>query len=161
MSMDLNRIKIALELLDEKERQEALTEAGKQEEPQLSLWQKIQQSKHFDFLKKIAFTAVLFVLLHFSWIVLEHINFLPESANAALFRVYLSGVIFLFISIFIDFFIYVSETVYYDYLKRNGNRTFDNQEDIKHIITPWQKILISNLKPLFYFLLFVLIYQAT
>lgn len=159
--MDLKRLEKALALLEAQEAAEAEKELQLDAEPRLTLIQKLMQSKHFDFVKKIAFTAVQVFLLHLSWIALEVISFLPESANAALFRVYLSGVIFLFISMFIDFFIYVSETVYYDYLKRNGNRTFDNQEDIKNLISPWNKILISNLKPLCYFLLYVFIYQAT
>jgi hypothetical protein len=152
--MDIKRIEKALKLLDDTERLEALTEAEKETEPQLSIWEKIKTSKHFDFVKKIGLMVALTFLLHLSHVGFESVDFLFSAITLdKLLDASTTAVVFMFSAIVIDIFLYASDTVYYNYIKRNGDRNFDEQESFKTLDHKW-KLIISNIKYLGLFYIF-------
>jgi hypothetical protein len=159
MSMDLNRIKIALELLDEKERQEALTETGKETEPQLSIWQRIRHSRHFDFVVKIGLMVGLFAVIHLSYSGLVLVSGMFPALVLDRILMAITTVLVLVIGhTGVDLIIYASERIYYNFIKRNSDHSFDYQETLKQL-TPWQSVLITTLKVSVYLLCFALLYS--
>jgi hypothetical protein len=117
----------------------------------------IRTSKHFDVIAKVLLTACMIAGLHIAYNVLTILGGLfPATVLESLLAGCTAGVLFFMGTLVIDLYLYVSERVYYDFIKRNGDRTFDYQESLKKI-SEWQRVLLSTLKPLFLLLLYVLI----
>lgn len=121
------------------------------------LWLKIRQSKHFDVIAKILLTVAMIAGLHLAYMGLMILGpFFPAVVLEALLSGCTAGVLFYMGSLLVDLYFYMSENVYYTFLKRNGNRDFDYQESFKKL-TEWQQVKISTYKPLAFFLLYVLL----
>jgi hypothetical protein len=117
----------------------------------------IRTSKHFDVIAKVLLTACMIGGLHIAYTALTIMGgFFPATVLEALLAGCTAGVLFFMGTLVIDLYLFVSERVYYVFLKRNGDRSFDYQESFKKL-SEWQQVLLSTLKPLFLLLLYVLI----
>lgn len=118
---------------------------------------KLRTSKHFDVIAKCLLTMAMIAGLHLAYVGLTLLGpFFPAIVLEALLSGCTAGVLFYMGSLLIDLYFFVSENVYYTFLKRNGDRRFDYQESFKKL-TEWQKVNIATYKPLIYFGLYVLL----
>lgn len=153
--IDLDRLKQALQLLEQQENRER-----EEEETSLSLWQKIRHWKHYDFFAKIFLTACLIGLVHVAYMGFQVLSpFFPALVLEALLNACTATVVFFIATTVVDLSLFVSERVYYNFIKRNGDYSFDYQEQLKEL-TPWQRTIITTVKYLFYLLVYVLIYKG-
>lgn len=122
-----------------------------------NLISKIRTSKHFDVIAKVLLTASMIAGLHLAYVVLTLLGaFFPAVVLEALLSGCTTGVLIYMGSLLVDLYFYVSENVFYVFLKRNGDRSFDYQESFKKL-NEWQKVKIATYKPLAFLLLYVLL----
>lgn len=155
--MDIERIKLALSLLEDKERQEAAAAEGRELEPELTPWQKVRQSQYWDFVLYAVLFVTLTGLVHGMYVGMNLFGgWLRAETLEQLSNLPVACIIFIFAAAFVDFRFLIFERIFYRYSKRNGVNTFDHQESFKHL-TEWQQTKIYTIKSLSYLAIFVLV----
>lgn len=156
VQFDDENLKIAAEFIKQKQ---AESEAQSQE-PQKSWWQLFRESKHFNFVLLILMILGLMAVSYIvpSLIAKRFPNINQEFAHVLMKISFAALTVFSAILVK-DTIYYLLENLFYVYIRRNGNHTFDYQESLKTLST-WQRMLITTFKDSIYFLGFIFAYLA-
>jgi hypothetical protein len=156
VQFDDHNLKIAAEYIKAKQ---AESEAQSQE-PQKSLWQLFTESRHFNFVVLILMVTTLMLVSYMvpSFVAKKLPNINQEFAHV-LMKVSFAALTVFSAILVKDTIYYLLENIFYVFIRRNGNNAFDYQESLKNLST-WQRMIITTLKDIVYFLGFILAYWA-
>lgn len=156
VQFDDDNLKIAAKYLKEYQAEKEAIDT----QPKKSYWQLFRESKHFNFVLLI---LMIIGLMATSYIVPSLIAKRFPNINQEFAHV-LMKVSFAALTVFSailvkDTIYYLLENLFYVYIRRNGNHTFDYQESLKTLST-WQRMIITTFKDSIYFLGFIFAYLA-
>jgi hypothetical protein len=152
-NLSLKEIKEAVEFKRKFEQQQEQAE----QPLQLTIWQKVRQSKHFDFIINVAISFAIGLVCYF--LPKMFLDFFPNISaefGSTILEISLKTLKFFSARILVDTSFYFNENLFYKFIKRNGNNSFDYQEDLKKLDT-WQKMIITTLKYIAYLFLYALL----
>jgi hypothetical protein len=156
MNIENLSLKEIEEAIQFKRKFEAEQEAIQQPE-KINLWTRIRKSKHWDFVANIAISLIISLICYF--LPKFFIDLLPNISaefGSTVLEISLKALKFFSARIVVDTSIYFNENIFYQFIKRNGNNSFDYQEDLK-TLHKWQKMLITTIKYLGYLFLYALL----
>jgi hypothetical protein len=133
-------------------------EQEQKEQPEkINVWTKVRKSKHWDFVVNIGISvAICFVAYFLPKYLLDHWTNISAELGSTIIEISLKFLKFFSARICVDTSFYFNENLFYQFIKRNGNNSFDYQEDLKKLDT-WHKVLITTLKYIAYLLLYALL----